>query len=73
MQQEFDEIFSGTKISISFKTGAQSVLEIREQDVKEVPLNIEDPEAKILIGSSLPQHIKQELIMFLKDRSKKFS
>ena len=38
----------------------------RKQDVKEVPLNLDDPDAKVLIGSSIPEPIEQDLIKFLK-------
>ena len=46
---------------------------MRERDVKEVTLNLEDPEAKILIGSSIPEQIKQDLMKFLKARSMTFA
>ena len=49
------------------------MLKTREHDAKEVPLNFEDLEAKILIGSSLPEQIEQELTKFLKDRRKTFA
>ena len=48
------------------------MLEAREHDIKEVPLNLEDLEAKILIGSSIPEQIEQDLVKFLKARSKMF-
>ena len=38
--------------------------------MKEVPLGIEDPEAKVLIGSSMPEQIEHDLIKFLKAKSK---
>ena len=45
----------------------------REQDIKEVSLNLEDPHAKVLIGSSIPEPIEQELINFLRARSITFA
>ena len=41
--------------------------------MKEVPLSIEDPEAKVLIGSSIPEKIDQDLLNFLRTRSKTFA
>ena len=36
-------------------------------------LNLEDPKAKILIGSLMPKQIKQDLMKFLKPRSNMFA
>ena len=55
------------------KKEAQGVLETREQDEKEVPQNLEDPEAKVLIGCSIPEQNEQEIMKFLKDKSKTFA
>ncbi|KAK1419402.1 hypothetical protein QVD17_28569 [Tagetes erecta] len=44
-----------------------------EQDVKEVLLELEDPESKILIGSGIQADIEQGLISFLKRRKSTFS
>ena len=52
---------------------ALEVLEAREHDVKEVPLNPEDPEAKVFIGSSLPEQIEEYLVEFLKSRKNTFA
>ena len=41
--------------------------------MKEVPLDPEDPKAKILIGSSLPTQIEEDLIKFLKSQRNTFS
>ena len=49
------------------------VLEAREHDVKEVPLDPGDPEAKILIGSLLPEHIEGDLIKFFKSQRSTFA
>ena len=37
------------------------VLEAEEQDIKEVPLNLEDPDAKVLLGFSILEEIEQDL------------
>ena len=52
---------------------ALEVLEAREHDVKEVPLDPEDPEAKIFIGSSLPEQIEDNLLKFLKSQRSTFA
>ena len=49
------------------------MLEAIYQDVKEVPLKLEDPEARVLIESSIVEKLKQELINFLKDINKNFT
>lgn len=49
------------------------MLETREHDVKEVPLNLDDHEAKVIIGSSMPEKIEQDLLKSLKARSKTFA
>ena len=49
------------------------MLEAKEQDIKEVPLNLKDLEAKVHIGSSIPKEIEQDLVNFLKDRRKTFA
>ena len=41
--------------------------------MKEVPLSLEDPEAKVFIGSSLPEQIEEDLIEFLKSRKSTFA
>lgn len=41
--------------------------------MKEVPLGIEDTEAKVLIGSLIPKQIEQDLLNFLRTRSKTFT
>jgi hypothetical protein len=41
--------------------------------VKEVPLDPEDPEAKIFIGSSLPEQIEEDLTNFLKSQRSTFA
>ena len=51
---------------------ALDVFEARENDVKEVPLNLEYPEEKIFIGSSLPDQIEEDLIGFLKAKRSTF-
>ena len=38
-----------------------------------MPLNPEDPEAKVNIGSSLPEQIEEELVEFLKSRKNTFA
>ena len=40
MLQNFEESLDSTTTSIAIKSGAQDVLETREQDIKEVPLNL---------------------------------
>ena len=52
---------------------ALEVLEAREHDVKEVPISPEDPEAKVFIGSSLPEQIEEYLVEFLKSRKNTFA
>ena len=41
--------------------------------MKKVPLNLEDPEAKVFIGSSLPAQIEEDLIGFLKAKRSTFA
>ena len=41
--------------------------------MKEVPLDPEDPEAKIFIGSSLPEQIEEDLLKFLKSQRSTFA
>ena len=41
--------------------------------MKEVPLDPEDPETNIFIGSSLPEQIEEDLIKFLKSQRNTFS
>jgi len=38
-----------------------------------VPLNLEDPEAKVFIGSSLPKRIEEDLVEFLESRRSTFA
>ena len=52
---------------------AQDVVEAREYDVEEVSLNLEDPEAKVFIGSSLPERIEEDLVEFLESRRSTFA
>ncbi|KAI3732604.1 hypothetical protein L1987_63810 [Smallanthus sonchifolius] len=49
------------------------VLEAREQDVKELSLSPEDPDVKVLIGTSIPEDIEQSLIRLLKSRTSTFA
>ena len=46
---------------------------MKDDDVKEVPLGIEDPKAKILIGSSMPEQIEKYILNFLRTRNKTFT
>jgi ribonuclease HI len=48
-------------------------LEAREKEIKEVLLNPENPEIKVLIGTNIPQDIEQQLTAFLKSRSSTFA
>lgn len=48
------------------------MLELKQQDIKEVPLSLEDPKAKVLIGSSKLEEIEQEHVQFFNDRRKAF-
>ena len=41
-------------------------MEAREQDIKEVSLDPEDPEVKVFIGSGILSDIEQDLVSFLK-------
>ena len=38
-----------------------------------MPLNLEDPEAKVFIGSSLPKRIEEDLVEFLESRRSTFA
>ena len=38
-----------------------------------MPLNLEDPEAKVFIRSSLPERIEEDLVEFLKSRRSTFA
>ncbi|KAD4585878.1 hypothetical protein E3N88_23479 [Mikania micrantha] len=44
-----------------------------EMEVKEVPLNPDDLEVKVLIGTNIPQDIEEKLISFLKSRVSTFA
>ncbi|KAL7598516.1 uncharacterized protein LOC111915615 [Lactuca sativa] len=55
------------------RRGARHVLEKKEQNMKEVPLSREDTKAKVLIGSSIPEQIEQDLLNFLRARNKRFA
>ena len=48
-------------------------MEAREQDIKEVSLDPEDPEVKVFIGSGILSDIEQDLISFLKRRKSTFA
>ena len=48
-------------------------MEAREQDVKEVSLDPEDPEVKVLVGSGILSDIEQDLVSFLKRRKSTFA
>ena len=48
-------------------------MEAREKEVKEVPLDPEDPEVKVLIGTSIPEDIEPRIINFLKSRITTFA
>ena len=41
--------------------------------MKEVTLGIEDPEAKVLIGSLMPEQIEKDLLIYLITRSNTFT
>ena len=43
-------------------------MEAREQDIKEVSLDPEDPDIKVLVGSEIQENIKKDLLAFLKRR-----
>ncbi|XP_052623345.1 uncharacterized protein LOC128128443 [Lactuca sativa] len=80
VQQESKECYKTSMKSTTkpqqasqLRQGARHVLEKKEQDVKEVPLGIEDLEAKALIGSSMPEQIERDLLNFLRTRSKTFA
>ena len=49
------------------------MLEEREHDIKQVTLNLEDTKAKVILGSSMPEQVEQDLIKFLKYKSKTFA
>ena len=48
-------------------------MEAREKEIKEVPLDPEDPEVKVLIGTSIPEDIEPRIIDFLKSRITTFA
>ena len=48
-------------------------MEAREKEVKEVPLDPEDPEVKVLIGTTIPEDIEPKLLEFLKTRMSTFA
>ena len=39
-----------------------------QQDIKEISLDPENPEIKVLIGANMPQDAEQDMISFLKKR-----
>lgn len=41
-------------------------MEVKENEVKYVLLDLEDPDIKVLLGADLDQDLKQDLIKFLK-------
>ena len=43
------------------------------EELDEVSIDPEKPERKIFIGSRLPKDIREQLIMFLKDRRSSFA
>ena len=51
----------------------QDIMEAREQDVKDIMLNPEDPESKIFIGSGILDSIEQDLVSFLERRKSTFA
>jgi len=48
-------------------------METKEKDVKEVFLDPSDPDVKVLIGTGIPEDIKQQLVNFLKSRKSTFA
>ncbi|KAI3810936.1 hypothetical protein L1987_20609 [Smallanthus sonchifolius] len=52
---------------------AREVLEANEQDVKEVSQDTENPDAKILVGSNIPEDIEKDILNFLKGRKATFA
>ncbi|KAI3821220.1 hypothetical protein L1987_08780 [Smallanthus sonchifolius] len=52
---------------------ARDVLEAKEQDVKKVSMDAENPDVKILVGSNIPEDIEKDILNFLKDRKATFA
>ncbi|KAI3812244.1 hypothetical protein L1987_16951 [Smallanthus sonchifolius] len=49
------------------------VLETKEHDVKEVSLDAENPDVKILVGSNIPGDIEKDILNFLRARKATFA
>ncbi|KAI3797991.1 hypothetical protein L1987_33257 [Smallanthus sonchifolius] len=52
---------------------AKDVLETKEHDVKEVSLDAENPDVKILVGSNIPEDIEDDILNFLRGRKATFA
>lgn len=55
------------------KNTDQDIQQDNEQNIKEVFLDHEDPQNKLLIGVNMPQVIEQGIITFLKNRRSTFA
>ncbi|KAI3812675.1 hypothetical protein L1987_17387 [Smallanthus sonchifolius] len=74
------EIISKSSVLVGFSRevkiyieGVRDVLEAKEQDVKEISLDAENPDVKILVGSNIPEDIEKDILNFLNGRKATFA
>ncbi|KAI3786389.1 hypothetical protein L1987_40030 [Smallanthus sonchifolius] len=79
-QQEAKNCYtSSMKASVKTRQGyqltmqARDVLETKEQDVKEVSLDAENSDVKILVGSNISEDIEKDILNFLRGRKAIFA
>ncbi|KAI3725211.1 hypothetical protein L1987_64989 [Smallanthus sonchifolius] len=58
---------------VKINSDQQDAKDSKEQDVKELSLNPEDPDLKVLIGTNIPEHIEKNLTRLLKSIISAFS
>ncbi|KAI3827873.1 hypothetical protein L1987_01961 [Smallanthus sonchifolius] len=62
-----------TRNGLAYLKQDRDILETKEQDVKEVSLNTEDPDVKVLVGTNIPKDIEQNFVELLKSRTSTFA
>ncbi|KAI3821292.1 hypothetical protein L1987_08856 [Smallanthus sonchifolius] len=69
----YSKIIMKSSVLVGFSGEAMDVLEAKEHDVKEVPLDAENPDIKILVGSNIPEDIEKDILNFLRGRKATFA